>query len=890
MSVKEQQHWRGLFGPLVILAIVTQALAGLQWAVGASLVLLAAVTFRDWLRRRDRSRGWLALAVGSLSIVGVLGRISGLAGPPSAILTAVLIVMFMVSSFAIVLFRDSLVPFRRGTVRILGVLTVAVSLAAVVVTESRPQETPTKGAALVVEVALLLTWCLLVGMSVFRLWWASGSLPTVQRARLRSLNAAFAGIVLAIVGQAVAAAAGGSTRVQVAIESLVLLCMPLLGAAFSPPGWLRRIWREREEIEYRHAINDLLLYSPDVATLARRALEWASRLLGGGDALISINGRVITSAGLDEGAGALLNAELEEVRNLAQRAFISSLGPIAVVPLHPGAGDGYLAVVAGPITPLFGDEELDRLDQYGASITVALDRVQLVEGVRRNAELLDLAYDAVFSWDFATRGIQYWNRAASELYGYSEAEVVGMDPQRLLNSVYAIPLDGILAVLCEYDHWEGELLQETKDGHVLPISARWALQRDAAGEPLSVLEINRDISAERRAADELRTARDVAERASSAKSEYLSRMSHELRTPLTAMLGFSDLLEMRQPRDDQVQAIDAIQRAGSHLLSLVNDVLDIARIESGRESLFLEPIEVRAALEESVGLVAQAAAERNINLHVQNAPADPILVRADRQRLKQVLLNLLSNAIKYGPMGGVVEIRAAGGEHEVEIQVADEGPGLTEDEQLLLFQPFERLGAERSHVPGTGLGLALCRQLTTAMGGSVGVRSVSGEGTTFTIRLQRALSTDGEAVILASSKSVLTDPVPDRTVLYVEDNLATITLVESIFALRPNIRLLTAMQGGIAIELANEHRPDLIILDLHLPDINGDEVISRLREDLRTASIPVVMYSADATERQVERLLAAGAEAYLTKPARVSEFLEMLDRVLKRPTKVRSRG
>ncbi len=285
-----------------------------------------------------------------------------------------------------------------------------------------------------------------------------------------------------------------------------------------------------------------------------------------------------------------------------------------MVPLQSRAGDGYIAVVAGPFTPLFGDEELSRLGQYGVAITVALDRVHLVEGMRRNAELLDLAYDAVFSWDFTTRGIQYWNKAATQLYGYSAAEVAGKEPQHLLHSVHPVPLDGILASLSEYDHWEGELVLQTRDGRIIPISARWALQRDPAGAPLTVLEINRDISAEKRAADDLRKARDAAEQASNAKSEYLSRMSHELRTPLAAMLGFSDLLEMREPRADQVQAIDAIQRAGSHLLSLVNDVLDIARIESGRESLSLQPVDVGAALKECAGLVAQAAEERGIEL------------------------------------------------------------------------------------------------------------------------------------------------------------------------------------------------------------------------------------------------------------------------------------
>ncbi|MBJ7610328.1 MAG: PAS domain S-box protein [Candidatus Dormibacteraeota bacterium] len=562
---------------------MSQALAALQWAVAAALVLLGIVTLRDWTRHRDRSHLWLAIAVGSLGAVGVLGRVPAPPGAPGHLLNLVLIALFMGSAFAFVLFRHSLIPSRPIVLRLFAGGTLAISAATFAVslgsTSNKPAVT---GLALFIEIGMLLTWSGLVGGSIVQLWLVSGALPSVQRARLRSLNAGFSGIVLSIVALALAAGAGPNTGFELTVEAVVLCSMPLLGAAFSPPVWLRRVWREREEVEFRNAINELLLYSPDSITLGRRALEWASRLLGGGGALIALDGIVVATEGLHPGAAATLHSEMEGVRNLGLRALPSSLGPTAVVAVHSRAGDGYIAVVAGPFTPLFGDEELSRLRQYGVSITVALDRVHLVEGMRRNAELLDLAYDAVFSWDVATHGIQYWNRAATELYGYTDAEVQGKDPQLLLDSQYPVPLDGILAALGEYDHWEGELLQRTKDGRTIPISARWALQRDTAGQPLSVLEINRDITAERRTADELRTARDVAEQASNAKSEYLSRMSHELRTPLAAMLGFSDLLELREPRDDQVQAIDAIQRAGSHLLSLVNDVLDIARIESGR--------------------------------------------------------------------------------------------------------------------------------------------------------------------------------------------------------------------------------------------------------------------------------------------------------------------
>lgn len=861
-----------------------QALTGLQWAVALALVLLGAVTLRDLLRNRDRTRLWLAVAVNSLALVGLLGRITGPSGIAAVALLALDLVLFMGSAFAFLLFRDSLIPSRRNILRasaaFTAVLSVAAFVASVGATTSGQVSATVTGLTLAIDIALLLTWSALVGSSVVRLARASGSLPSVQRARLRSLNAGFTGIVIAVLALALTPGLGQDLGVQVAIEALVLLCMPLLGAALSPPSWLRRVWREREEIKFREAINDLLLDSPDALTLARRGVEWAARLLGARSALISRGSLLIASEGLGDEDAHRLHGELEGVRNLGQRSFASSLGPTAVVPIASQAGEGHIAVVAGPFTPLFGDEEFDRLSQYAVSMTVAMDRVDLVQGVRRNAELLDLAYDAVFSTDFTTWTIQYWNKGASDLYGYSEAEAVGQDPQQLLGSIYPIPLEAIVAALCEHGHWEGELVQRSRDGQIIPISARWALTRDADGNPQSVLEINRDITAEKRTADELRRARDAAESASSAKSEYLSRMSHELRTPLAAMLGFSDLLEMREPRDDQLQAIDAIQRAGSHLLSLVNDVLDIARIESGRESLSLQPVDVRAALNECTDLISAAAAARGMAVSVRADATETVYVTADRQRLNQVLLNLLSNAIKYGANAGRVEVAVSSTPLEVTIDVIDDGPGISEEEQALLFQPFERLGAERTDVQGTGLGLALARQLTTAMGGTIGVSSVPGEGATFSVRLRRASGTDAAAQVRALTRPVLSNVVAESTVLYVEDNLATIALVESIFALRPQLRLITAMQGVLALELARVHLPRLIILDMHLPDINGEEVMHRLRDDPRTAEIPVVMYSADATERQVERLLAAGAAAYLTKPARVSEFLAMLDGML----------
>lgn len=860
----------------------------MQWAVGASLVLLAAITFSDWTRHGGRSRRYLALTVGLLGLVSVLGQVSRVAPSAHPTLSVVDLMIFMGSAFSLVLFKHSVIPGPQWATRLLGLAAAAVTAAAIVVNLAFGVPPPPStagppehfGPALWTDIALVLVWCLLVGLSIVQLWLASGDLPRVQKARLRALSLGFTGIIVALIGDVAAAGATQGVGFQLALESIVVISIPMLGVAFSPPAWLRRLWHEGEEVQFRGALNDLLLYSPDVATLCQRVLEWPSRLLGARAAIIALNGKVIAADGLDPEAANRLHNELEPFRESGRRSLVSSAGPTAVAPLRSRAGEGYIAVVGGPFTPLLGTEEVLRLDQYRVSITLALDRVHLGEGMRRNAELLDLAYDPILTWDFHTRAIQYWNRAAVDLFGFSEDDAIGKDPQQLIDTQFPEPLDGILETLEADGHWEGELVQRTKDGNTLRISARWALQRDMAGRPSSVFEIDRDISADKEVAEQLRRARDLAEQASRAKSEYLSRMSHELRTPLAAMLGFGDLLEMREPRDDQRLAIDAIQRAGAHLLSLVNDVLDIARIESGRESLSLAPVEVHALLLECARLVSQAAIERGIELRVEVLQEEAFHARADRQRLVQVVLNLLSNAIKYSDSGSHVALTAAVVDGDVEIAVRDDGPGLDDGEQARLFQPFERLGAERGPVQGTGLGLSLCLQLTAAMGGTIGVRSVKGEGATFWIRLRLATGNDEASVVPAVVPALLRDADPDKTVLYVEDNLATVGLVESIFALRPNLRLITALQGGLAVDLAREHRPDLVILDLHLPDINGDEVMHRLRTDPRTAQIPVVIYSADASQAQIDRLLGEGAVAYLTKPARVIEFLGMLDRIL----------
>lgn len=376
-------------------------------------------------------------------------------------------------------------------------------------------------------------------------------------------------------------------------------------------------------------------------------------------------------------------------------------------------------------------------------------------------------------------------------------------------------------------------------------------------------------------------SRDEAERANMAKSEFLSRMSHELRTPLNAILGFAQLLEMDDLNADQRENVHHIVRGGNHLLDLINEVLDISRVETGRLSISIEPVPLVTLIEETVALVRPLASAEGISVSsVVPDDLDSAHVMADRQRLKQVLLNLLANGIKYNRPKGKVGLVLVESGDRLHVEIRDTGPGIDEDQLEHLFTPFERLGAETTSVEGTGLGLALSKGLAEAMRAEIRVSSEVGVGTTFCVDLERAADPNAAHAAPLSEELAAVAGDQTSTVLYVEDNLSNLTLVQSILEHRPGIKLLSATNGRSGIETAIRHAPDMILLDLNLPDVNGDEVLRKLRRDQRTASIPVVMVSADATPRQIERFKSAGALDYLTKPIDVKRFLRVVDRAL----------
>jgi signal transduction histidine kinase/ActR/RegA family two-component response regulator len=397
--------------------------------------------------------------------------------------------------------------------------------------------------------------------------------------------------------------------------------------------------------------------------------------------------------------------------------------------------------------------------------------------------------------------------------------------------------------------------------------------RDELGRLTKALVHAEELLASRAA--ELTTARDAALSATQSKNAFLSSTSHEIRTPLNAILGFTQLLQLSDLSAEDRDGVERILAAGRHLLALINELIDIARIESGELSLSVEPVLVRPLAEETCQLMAPLAAERSITVSLCR-PEPGLAAFADQQRLRQILVNLVSNAIKYNRRGGTVSIACqAEGDHQVSLVVTDTGPGIRPADLERIFAPFERLGVEQTGIEGTGIGLPLARALAQAMAGQLTAASVHGEGSAFTVTLPRAVTPWGQERIDVPRPA----PIPpadlsaaSMRILYIEDNPANIEVVARFLKPVTNVVLHTAVTGEAGLEAAIHEPPDLILLDMHLPGISGEEVLNRLRAEPATADIPVAVLSAEAAPGVIRRMRASGVVGYLTKPLDLAEL------------------
>jgi PAS domain S-box-containing protein len=501
--------------------------------------------------------------------------------------------------------------------------------------------------------------------------------------------------------------------------------------------------------------------------------------------------------------------------------------------------------------------------------------------------LIESNIDALMTTD-AAGIISDVNKQMEALTGCTRDELIGApfknyftDPERAEA--------GIKRVLSGNKVTDYELTARARDGKETVVSYNATTFHDRDRKLQGVFAAARDVTERKRFEQrqqennvELERAKAAAEKANLAKSDFLSSMSHELRSPLNAILGFAQLMssDTPPPTPAQMANIDPILHAGWYLLELINEILDLAQIESGKLALSLEPTSLSEVMLECQAMIEPQGQKRGIGMTFPRFDI-PCFVDADRTRLKQVIINLLSNAIKYNRANGTVLVECTRIARErVRISVRDTGEGLPPEMLIQLFQSFNRLGRETTAEEGTGIGLVMSKRLVEMMGGAIGVESTVGSGSVFWFDLNAAaaphLALDpGESPEIAQPQ--VQDGAPLRTLLYVEDNPANLKLVEQLIARRPDMRLLSARDGNRGVELARAHRPDVILMDINLPGISGIEALKILREDAATAHIPVVALSANAMKRDIEKGLLAGFFRYLTKPIKIHEFMETLD-------------
>jgi len=723
-----------------------------------AFILLGVAVGIGWARRRGRSLGFLALAIVLLSSVSLLGRIPALLRVTPPLLPEISLLAFMGCGYALLCYRSSLIPLPKPW-RAAAVVAVAAAsgsfLAARYLVAASGMPVAVETAAVI---ALVLVWSAIVIEPIVRFWLVSRDLQAVQAWRLRSLSLGFAGLVAIILFAIAAGAAASNQAVQLAIQVVVIAIVPLLYVSFSPPAWLRREWRASEEDGLRAFMQDTLLLRDDRATLANRALDWAMRLAGGASALaLEADGSVLASRGLTQPQVAQIKLAIAPlgagVNHIELEGSQTSLLLLPIGGLNEG---GRLAVLAGPFTPAFGSDEISRVQQFMTAVAAALDRARLLDR-----------------------------------------------------------------------------LQETN---------------------VQLKEANKH------------------------KSVFLASMSHELRTPLNAILGFSELLIDAQERQHspatRLRFLQQIHSSGKHLLGLINDILDLSKIEAGQMELRLQMVSIPDVVDQVRSTVEALAAQKEIRIEADVSELGEI--EADAGKFKQMLLNLVSNAIKFTSAGGSVCISGKRSASAAEISVADSGIGIAPSDQARIFNEFQQVdaGVDRQQ-QGTGLGLALTRRFARLHGGDVHVQSAPAKGSVFTISMPVVATPQGRvAQSLDSVKTTANGNAAAPLVLVVEDDPPAAELLARQLE-RAGFRAETVRSGADVLTTARRKKPAAITLDILLPGVDGWEVLTRLKHDEITSSIPVIVIS---VVDNPELGMALGAVDYFVKPVPAKDLISRLRR------------
>ncbi len=584
-----------------------------------------------------------------------------------------------------------------------------------------------------------------------------------------------------------------------------------------------------------------------------------------------------------------------------REAYLEPLGIVSMLDVPIWRNGRMIGVICHEHTGAareWSTEEQDFAASVADVVALALEASERRSAETRFRTMFERSPDALVFFERETGTFNDCNEEALRLLRCTKAEIIGKHPWEIAppfqpdgrptkEAALALPalVERTGSARFEWQHGRGDGTDFPAEISVTSVEIEkrpmWlAVIRDVTARQEAEAEVARvQASLEQRVA--ARTAE--FERANRAKSEFLSRMSHELRTPMNSILGFGQILARKVAEGDQRKYVQHILDAGRHLLELINEVLDISRIESDQLRLSTEPVALAAAAREAMNLVQHLASEREVAVRDDFHEPD-VFVMADRQRLMQVLVNLLSNGVKYNRRTGSVTITCFPAGERAQISISDTGPGIAADKLDRLFSPFDRLGAEDSEIEGTGLGLALSKRLVEHMGGALRVSSKEGVGTDFWIELP--LAKDPRAALRPRREAVVGDSLKTTdarrfTVLYIEDNAANLSLVETLFAEVPAIQLLVETRGVAGVARAVAVRPDLVLLDMHLPDLPGDQVLRQLKGDRLTATIPVIVVSADATASHIKAMLAAGALHYFTKPLDVDRFVAAVEATLR---------